>query len=64
MLPEELVDAPDADLELAAAFGRLTPGRQRSYVIVLSSAKTSATREARIGRFRNRILEGKGATER
>jgi uncharacterized protein YdeI (YjbR/CyaY-like superfamily) len=63
-LPEEMVEALDADAEMAEAFARLTPGRQRSYGIALSSAKTSATRVARIGRFRDRILAGKGATER
>lgn len=45
-LPEELADALDADPELAEAFGQLTPGRQRSYVIALASAKASATRIA------------------
>jgi uncharacterized protein YdeI (YjbR/CyaY-like superfamily) len=63
-LPEELVAAMDADPELAAAFGRLTPGRQRSYAIALASAKAAATRVARIARFRDNILAGKGATER
>jgi uncharacterized protein YdeI (YjbR/CyaY-like superfamily) len=63
-LPEALTDALDADPELAGAFAALTPGRQRSYVIALSSAKTRATQEARIARFRDRILAGKGATER
>jgi uncharacterized protein YdeI (YjbR/CyaY-like superfamily) len=63
-LPEEMVEALDADPALAEAFARLTPGRQRSYAIALSSAKTSATRVARIARFRERILAGKGATER
>ena len=48
----------------AEAFAALTPGRQRSYVIALSSAKTSATRTARVERFRARITAGKGATER
>ncbi|MDX2203352.1 MAG: YdeI/OmpD-associated family protein [Hyphomicrobiaceae bacterium] len=63
-LPEELVEAMEADAELAEAFGNLTPGRQRSYVINLGSAKTAATRISRIGKFRNKILSGKGATER
>ncbi|WP_136637225.1 YdeI/OmpD-associated family protein [Pseudooceanicola onchidii] len=63
-LPEELSDALDADAELAEAFHALTPGRQRSYVINLSSAKTAETRIRRIGKFRDRILMGKGATER
>ncbi len=63
-LPDELVDAMDADPELAEAFHRLTPGRQRSYVIHLSSAKTAATRLARIARTRPNILAGKGMNER
>lgn len=63
MLPDELVEALDADPELAEAFHGLTPGRQRSYVIALSSAKAAATRVARIAKFRDRILAGKGATE-
>jgi uncharacterized protein YdeI (YjbR/CyaY-like superfamily) len=63
-LPDELVDALDTDPELAEAFFRLTPGRQRSYVILLSSAKTTATRAARVAKARARILSGKGANER
>ncbi len=63
-LPPELIEALDMDPELAEAFHRLTPGRQRSYVILLSSAKTAATRLARIEKARPRILAGKGAQER
>ena len=62
-LPSELIDALDGDPELAEAFNRLTPGRQKSYVINLASAKKSETRVARILKFRVRILAGKGATE-
>jgi uncharacterized protein YdeI (YjbR/CyaY-like superfamily) len=64
VLPEELVEALDADPELAEAFHRLTPGRQRSHVIHLSSARTAETRRNRIARLRDRILAGKGAMER
>lgn len=63
-LPDELVDAMNADPELAEAFHRLTPGRQRSYVIHLGSAKTAATRVARIDKARPHILSGKGANKR
>ncbi|MCK7612957.1 YdeI/OmpD-associated family protein [Roseibium sp. CAU 1639] len=63
-LPKELVDAMDSDPELAEGFLALTPGRQRSYVLNLNSAKTPTTRIARIGKFRNKILSGKGANER
>lgn len=64
VLPDELVEALDADPELAEAFHALTPGRQKSYVIHLSGAKQAATRIARIAKARDRILAGKGATER
>lgn len=63
-MPEELTEALDADPELAEAFFTLTPGRQKSYAINLSGAKQSATRVARIEKFRGKILAGKGAMER
>jgi uncharacterized protein YdeI (YjbR/CyaY-like superfamily) len=63
-MPDELVEALDADPELAEAFHALTPGRRRSYIFALNQAKQAATRAARIERFRGRILAGKGALER
>ena len=63
-LPQELVEAMEADVELSEAFHALTPGRQRSHVIYLGSAKKSETRVARIMAMRDRILAGKGAQER
>ena len=63
-LPEELIDALDSDQELSEAFHNLTPGRQKSYAINLSSAKKSETRIARIAKFRDKIIAGKGALER
>jgi uncharacterized protein YdeI (YjbR/CyaY-like superfamily) len=62
-LPQELVEALDSDTDLAEAFHALTPGRQRSYVIVLGQAKATATRVARIEKLRCKILAGKGANE-
>lgn len=63
-LPDELIEALDADPELAEAFHALTPGRQKSYVINLAGAKAAATKVARISKFRPHILAGKGALER
>jgi uncharacterized protein YdeI (YjbR/CyaY-like superfamily) len=63
-IPDELTDALDADPELADAFRALTPGRQKSYMFSLNQAKQSATRVARIEKFRDRIIAGKGALER
>ena len=63
-LPEELMEALDSDPELSEAFHNLTPGRQKSYVINLNSAKKAETRVSRIVKFRDKIIAGKGATER
>src|SRR6202012_2030782 len=60
-MPDELAEALDADPEMAEAFQALTPGRQKSYMFNLNQAKQSATRVARIEKFRDRILAGKGA---
>lgn len=62
-LPEVLVSALDEDSELAEGFAALTPGRQRSYVIALASAKTEATQIKRIAKYRDKILAGKGAND-
>jgi uncharacterized protein YdeI (YjbR/CyaY-like superfamily) len=63
-MPDELTEALDADPELAEAFHALTPGRQKSYMFNLNQTKQSATRVARIEKFREKILAGKGAMER
>lgn len=63
-LPEVLVQALDDDPDLAEAFAALTPGRQRSYVLILATTKNEDTQRARIARSREKILAGKGATER
>ena len=62
--PGELVDQLDADPDFKAAFDRLTPGRQRGYVLHFSGAKQSKTRAARVERYRRKILDGKGFHDR
>jgi len=63
-LPDVLIEALYADPDLAEAFRALTPGRQRSYVLTLATTKNRDTQVARIARYRDHILAGKGATER
>jgi uncharacterized protein YdeI (YjbR/CyaY-like superfamily) len=63
-LPAELVEALDADPDLSAAFAALTPGRRKSWVLHLTTAKTAATRVSRIERGRAKLMAGKGANER
>ncbi len=62
--PQELQQAFKKDSELEGAFARLTPGRQRGYILHFSDAKQSATRAARIEKSRQKILEGKGVNGR
>lgn len=59
-MPEEFQAKLDADERLNNAFYALTPGRQRAYLLYFSSAKQSATREARIEKYHSKIIDGKG----
>ena len=62
-VPEELAARLDGNSKLKAAFGALTPGRQRLYIIHISGAKQSATRAARLEKCVPRILAGKGLND-
>jgi uncharacterized protein YdeI (YjbR/CyaY-like superfamily) len=59
-MPEEFRNKLKEIPALKKAFAALTPGRQRGYLLHFSSAKQAKTREARIGKNVERILEGKG----
>jgi uncharacterized protein YdeI (YjbR/CyaY-like superfamily) len=48
---------------LKAAFGALTPGRQRGYILYFSGAKQAKTREARVKKCTPQILNGKGLND-
>lgn len=59
-IPEEFKVKLDKMPALKKAFYALTPGRQRAYLLFFSSAKQSKTREARIDKYLQQILKGKG----
>ena len=61
---DELQNRLDHDRAFKAAFEALTPGRQREYNLYFSDAKQAKTREARIGKYAQRILDGKGFRDR
>jgi uncharacterized protein YdeI (YjbR/CyaY-like superfamily) len=63
-IPEELQNKLDAIPALKIAFGALTPGRQRAYVLYFSAPKQSKTRESRVEKCRQQILNGKGLNDR
>ena len=46
--------------QLNAAFNALTPGRQRAYLLHFSAPKQSKTRESRVEKYLENILNGKG----
>ncbi len=59
-VPEEFQRTLDEDQILNKAFFSLTPGRQKGYLFYFNQAKQSQTREARIGKYYQQILDGKG----
>ncbi|MBW7674454.1 YdeI/OmpD-associated family protein [Chryseobacterium chendengshani] len=59
-VPEEFKQILDSDIDLNKAFYSLTPGRQKAYLFHFSQAKQSKTREARIKKYFQKILDGKG----
>jgi len=59
-MPAELQKQLDEVAAFKKAFEGLTPGRQRAYILYFSAAKQSQTRDARIEKFRPKILKGKG----
>jgi uncharacterized protein YdeI (YjbR/CyaY-like superfamily) len=62
-VPEELQKRLNENAALRAAFGALTPGRQRGYILIISAAKQSQTRAARVEKCVPRILKGKGLND-
>ncbi len=62
-IPEELQNELDENPALKAAFGALTPGRQRAYIFYFSQPKQSKTRKSRIAKCKQQILIGKGLTD-
>lgn len=59
-IPDEFGRKLDENLVLRTAFGALTPGRQRAYLLHFSAPKQAKTREARIEKWVPQILNGKG----
>ena len=63
-IPEELETKMDNDPIFKNAFGALTRGRQRGYILYFSAPKQSKTRESRIEKCVEKILNGQGLHDR
>ena len=59
-IPEELQHKFEEIPALKTAFEALTPGRQRAYMLYFSSPKQSKTRESRVEKCIEQILNGIG----
>ena len=64
VLSDELLQAFAQTPALQQAFAALTPGRQRGYLLHFGQAKQSSTRRARIAKYTEAILQGRGLQER
>ena len=63
VIPEEFQNRLDESPALKTAFDALTPGRQRGYILYFSGAKQSKTRESRVEKCMQQILNGKGLND-
>jgi uncharacterized protein YdeI (YjbR/CyaY-like superfamily) len=59
-VPEEFQTKLNKMPALKRAFAALTPGRQRAYLFYFSQPKQAKTREARVEKYLQQILNGKG----
>jgi uncharacterized protein YdeI (YjbR/CyaY-like superfamily) len=62
-IPEEFQNKLDEIPALKTAFDALTPGRQRAYLFYFSQPKQSKTRQSRIEKCMQQILNGKGLSD-
>lgn len=62
-IPKEFENKLNKTSALKKAFYALTPGRQRGYLLYFSAAKQSQTRESRIEKYMQQILNGKGLND-
>jgi len=59
-IPLELKNAFERDMLFKKAFYKLTPGRQRGYLLHFNQPKQSKTKIARISKWKQAILDGEG----
>ena len=63
IIPEEFKKKLDKIPALKTAFEALTPGRQRGYILYFSAPKQSKTRESRVEKYMQQILNGNGLND-
>jgi uncharacterized protein YdeI (YjbR/CyaY-like superfamily) len=62
-MPEEFEKKLNKSASLKKAFYKLTPGRQRGYLLFFAAPKLAKTREERVAKYTKHILSGKGLND-
>lgn len=62
-ISEEFQNILDKNTSLKTAFAKLTPGRQRAYLLYFSAPKQAKTRALRVEKSTPQILKGKGLND-
>ena len=71
--PEKFVEIPVSELlekefkkdkNLKSAFGKLTPGKQKEYIVYINEAKQEATKLKRLEKIKPMILQGIGLNDK
>ena len=62
-MPAEFKSKLEEDPVLKKAFSALTPGRQRGYLLYFAAPKQSKTRAARVEKYSQQVLKGKGLND-
>ena len=62
-IPDEFQKKLDKNRALKTSFNTLTPGRQRAYLFYFSQPKQPKTREGRVEKYIQQILNGKGLSD-
>jgi uncharacterized protein YdeI (YjbR/CyaY-like superfamily) len=63
IIPDEFQNKLAGIPALKKAFDALTPGRRRAYILYFSAPKQSKTRESRVQKCMQQILNGKGLND-
>ncbi len=62
--PELLQNAFNVNSDLKTAFEKLTPGKQKEYILYLNEAKQETTKRKRLEKIVPMILDGKGLNDK
>lgn len=59
-----LQEALNSDISFQLAFGQLTPGKQKEYILYIDEAKQESTKNKRIEKIKPLVLAGKGLNDK